>query len=142
MKRLNYIRIKFGKCNNFFTYPQMAGFCRSDGSIWRQSDLTTLMGGASLEALIKQAEELYVADKAPGGLVDETGRDFANEALDAEGRAEAFQHVNEEVEVFVQAEARKVLRASCIFLLHTGAFDYLKLMEFHRAEREFIDHGT
>ena len=100
------------------------------------------MSGAGIEALVEEAEEFDVSDEAPWGLVDETGRDFADEALDAEGRAEAFQHVYEEVEVFVQTEARKVLRASCIFLLHTGAFDYLKLMEFHRAEREFIDHGA
>ena len=89
------------------------------------------MSGAGLEALVEEAEELDVSDEAPWGLVDETGRDFADEALDAEGRAEAFQHVHEEVEVFVQAEACKVPRASGIFLLHTGAFDYLELMEFH-----------
>ena len=116
----------------------------NEGEKGREEPLAqaALVSGAGFEALVEEAEELDVSDEAPWGLIDETGRDFADEALDAEGRTKAFQHVDEKVEVFVQAEARKVLRASCIFLLHTGAFDYLKLMEFHRAEREFIDHGT
>ena len=121
-----------------------AGTTVNEGEKGREEPLeqAALVGGAGLEALVEEAEELYVSDEAPWGLTDETGRDFADEALDAEGRTKAFQHVDEKVEVFVQAEARKVLRASCIFLLHTGAFDYLKLTEFHRAEREFIDHGA
>ena len=116
----------------------------NEGEKGREEPLeqAALVSGAGLESLVEEAEELDVSDEAPWGLVDETGRDFANEALDAEGRAEAFQHVNEEVEVFVQGKACKLLRASGIFLLHPSAFNYLQLMKFHRTERKPIDDGA
>ena len=61
-----------------------------------------LKGVAGFKTLFKEADEVCVADQAPGGGIDEAWRDLAGKSLDVEVGPQAFQQVSDEVQVFVQ----------------------------------------
>ena len=58
-----------------------------------------LEGVALFEALLQQADELGVAEQAPGSGIDEAWRDLAGKSLDVQVRAQTFQQVGHEVQV-------------------------------------------
>ena len=58
-----------------------------------------LEGVAFFEVLLQQADELGVAEQAPGSGIDEAWRDLAGEAFDVQIGTEPFQQVGDEVQV-------------------------------------------
>ena len=94
------------------------------------------MVGSSLRHAMTETVNEFVVLKSPardgkegrGGLGDETFEDKV--------RTEAFEKVNDEVNVFVGREKVKIGRILLVFLRHTSSSDELELMEFEQGERK------
>ena len=90
-----------------------------------------LPGGAVFETTVKQTDEFDIADETPGSLVDKTRRNFTHKTFYAKIRTEPLQHINEEIQIFIEGKAFKILRPFRIFLFHFRVFNDLKLVELH-----------
>lgn len=90
---------------------------------------TPLVGVSCFHTATKFCHELMVF-QAPARNGKEAGGGLGNEAFEDEVGTEAFDEVNNEVNVFVGGKEMEVGGMFCIFLRHSGALDELELVEF------------
>ena len=90
-----------------------------------------MVGISFEEAAFDEGEYLVVAEGLPG-LGDEIAwGHFAGETFDDNVGVEAFDEVDDELDVIVQVEQMEVGRVGEVFVGHFCIFEYLELVEFH-----------
>ncbi len=94
-----------------------------------------MTGVSFVHTATKFCHELMVF-QAPARNGKEAGGGLGNEAFEDEVGTEAFDEVNNEVNVFVGGKEMEVGGMFCIFLRHSGVLDELELVEFEGGERE------
>ena len=78
----------------------------------------------------------FVVFQAPTGDGKKAGWRLRHKAFKDKVGAEAFEEVDDEVDVFVGCKEMEILRILGIFLCHACTFDELKLVEFEGGERK------
>ena len=74
-------------------------------------------------------ENLEIADKTPGGLVHESGRNLACNPLYVQVGAETFQNVGHKIKIPVQRQPKEVSRTGPELFFNPRSADNLELME-------------
>jgi hypothetical protein len=111
-----------------------------DGKIYlllgiSREESSALESIAFSKATMKESGELVVF-QFPIREEKSAGRRLGNETVESDGRREAFEEVNDEVNVFADGKEMKVIRAGIILVGHRGVADELKLVQLEGRERK------